>query len=386
MIKVILMIRNRGTENATNDEVRRMNNRLQSLNDGFNDYTKMLSNDIQSYQQSLPKTKNINDNEIVRNNRNIPILNITNDKLWFANYVTLIFSTGCVFDHNHKEILDNILLQFVDRNQGRPYLDNHFKVMDYTSDLIKMLEKECGLGNGNYTMVLFVLVNVKEPEILSLAPDIKFKRYGIVAYYLNMHDITITISEYLTRFGIITESTQKYIAGPTYINQPHIVNGKFSMNRHNIDELADESDYNYTQYLKSAREHVYGGISYSQDNDLVMNKQNNLINSKATIAPNGVKIYTPNFTQTKNGYKSLYERMNEEALKMIDVSDSTDIGVYDRWFDTVIRPNIGVNPQLSTPMKPMSRNEWSESVDMSYGSFVDDFVLSRTDLPMTPLM
>ena len=83
------------------------------------------------------------------------IINITEDKLWFKDYVSLIFSIGCIFNENDREKLDTLLKVF--ENDGEVgFLMNFKKVLSYNDKLIKVIENK--LGNGNYHLCLITIV------------------------------------------------------------------------------------------------------------------------------------------------------------------------------------------------------------------------------------
>lgn len=101
------------------------------------------------------------------------IINNTKEREWFKNYVALVFSIGCIFNKNDQVKLNEILKLF--ENSGNyGFLMNYHKVMTYEDPLIQAIEKKLEIGNGNYHLFLVPIVQTKDPDILSNAPEQKY--------------------------------------------------------------------------------------------------------------------------------------------------------------------------------------------------------------------
>jgi hypothetical protein len=127
-------------------------------------------------------------------------LNVTPENKWFNENVSFIFSTGCVFDEDDRRQINELLEVFID-NGRTGFLKNYFRVMIYIDDIIKKLEKKLAVKNGNYHILLIVLV---DETAISEAPEPDFSQGDIVDHFLNWRHVIEYISKMSARYGLLS--------------------------------------------------------------------------------------------------------------------------------------------------------------------------------------
>ena len=104
------------------------------------------------------------------------IANATKEKIWVANNILFIISTGAIFDENDKAFADSIMNYF--NIHESEYLGCSIKMYPYKSDIIRTLERAAALQNGNYHLCIFV-INYSSPENIKYAPEELFTKRGL---------------------------------------------------------------------------------------------------------------------------------------------------------------------------------------------------------------
>ncbi len=104
------------------------------------------------------------------------IANATKDKIWVANNILFIISTGAIFDANDKAFSESIL-NFFNVHESE-YLGCSVKTYPYRSDIIRTLERAAAIQNGNYHLCIFV-INYSSPENIKYAPEELFTKRGL---------------------------------------------------------------------------------------------------------------------------------------------------------------------------------------------------------------
>ena len=143
-------------------------------------------------------------NLVIRDEEGRRLVNASEERLWFKEYVSLIFSIGCIFTEKDREKLNEILKCF--ENDGETgFLMNYKNVMDYDAPLIQELEKRVEIGNGNYHVCLITLVTTNDKSILANAPEKQYGMSGVVNKYCEWKDIYNYMMEIVARYGMVVE-------------------------------------------------------------------------------------------------------------------------------------------------------------------------------------
>ena len=123
---------------------------------------KLELNDTKSYSPTVNLTK-INDYDYLAYDSKVK------EEYW--SNTTFIFSVGIVFDDNDTNILIELVNMF-DSNQST-FLPNDYQLSSYKDELIKTVEDNWNISNGNYHLMLVVLVNDSVNNIILNMEDIK---------------------------------------------------------------------------------------------------------------------------------------------------------------------------------------------------------------------
>ncbi len=156
--------------------------------------------------------KTLDDTYYVDPNTGSTITNSDPNKVWFANNICVIVSTGMVFDSNDMFLLGNISTYF-DKTQDT-YLGCLYEHGSYTDDFIQRLERTQNIDNGNYHIACFVVCYAKQEE-LDLAPEQMFRIRGICRYFVDIDNIVEEMTTYMQKYGF----TKKSYATKTYMDR-----------------------------------------------------------------------------------------------------------------------------------------------------------------------
>lgn len=131
------------------------------------------------------------------------VINFSDEKGWFFDNVSFVFSTGAIFDEEDTSRLDGILKCF--RNMpNKSYLKNRYFLLDYTNPLVQKIETKYSLINGNYRIMCAVLVSADD-EGLKMAPSHELSNRGIAKVAVSWPEINEMFAKYLSVFGFIAE-------------------------------------------------------------------------------------------------------------------------------------------------------------------------------------
>jgi len=134
---------------------------------------------------------------------------------WFKNNVAFIFSKGCIFNEDDIANMQDVLNVFIDDHNGTRFLDNIYKILDYENDMIKSIENQMAIGNGNYHILLVTLV-LNDADITK-APEIQYMKVGLIQKYMNWKQINDIVTESLAKYGVVSE---KPIAKRSSVSNP----------------------------------------------------------------------------------------------------------------------------------------------------------------------
>ena len=154
-----------------------------------------IEKELNEVQQILKET---NDKIYIDPNTGDQIVNASNEKVWFAQNVCFIFSTGAIFDKNDKLFLDSVIDFFNNKNES--YLPCEMKTYPYSSDIIQKFENLEAIGNGNYHMCCFVVCYADDQTLLKF-PEPMFSHRGICEHLIDQTEIRDEIMRFMGLYG-----------------------------------------------------------------------------------------------------------------------------------------------------------------------------------------
>lgn len=132
------------------------------------------------------------------------IVNVSEDRLWFKEYVALIFSVGCIFNEKDREKLNEIMKLF-DNDEEVGFLMNYKRVLNYDDRLIKAIEERMEIGNGNYHVCLITVVTTNDEKVLSKSPESQYSVGGVINKYCEWKEIYDYMESIMSKYGLVTE-------------------------------------------------------------------------------------------------------------------------------------------------------------------------------------
>lgn len=135
------------------------------------------------------------------------IINYSNDKKWFFDHISFIFSTGILFDSDDQKYMDQILKCF-ENSPNKSYFLNNYYVLNFENKLINSIEKLSRISSGNYH-ILMCLINSANDEELKDSPDEIFNKRGVVYVGTGWDEINNKISNLIFNYGFIAEYFDK---------------------------------------------------------------------------------------------------------------------------------------------------------------------------------
>ena len=86
---------------------------------------------------------------------------------------------------------------------GEGFLNNIYKIYNYTDSVVGVIERRFNVQSGNYH-ILFVPI-VHGQDELEDAPEEMYEEYGLVGKYMNWNEITDYFEDVMDKYGFINE-------------------------------------------------------------------------------------------------------------------------------------------------------------------------------------
>jgi hypothetical protein len=205
MIQQLGNTRTGQTVKGTRDVKKNVTNKsdyLYYFDSGYHD--EMISKNKQQSEHIVKTTNDLFKNDVPSSKK---YLNESPENKWFYENVSFLFVTGCIFDEIDRRYIDEVLSIFQD-NKHTGFLKNYFKIMTYTDESVKRIEKKLAVKNGNYHIMLVVIVY--ETADLSKAPEPSLSKAGFIEHYLNWNRVTQYISKMVSRYGLLSNVVTKH--------------------------------------------------------------------------------------------------------------------------------------------------------------------------------
>lgn len=145
-------------------------------------------------------------------------MNENQDRLWFWNNVGFLFSEGLILEAEYRVVFNEILEYFNKANQA--FLPNVYKILNYDDPIIKTIEQNYNIANGNYHFLLIPFVMTDDPKLLALAPEKAYKRYGPIDVFTDTNQIVQYMCEVMYKYG-----TMKNLLTDAVANKLDVVEG-----------------------------------------------------------------------------------------------------------------------------------------------------------------
>lgn len=135
------------------------------------------------------------------------IINYSEDKKWFFDHITFIFSTGLLFDEVDQKNMDYVLQSF-ENSPNKSYFLNNYYVLSYDNSLIQSIENYSRISSGNYHILMSLINSANDEELLD-SPSEMFNKRGIVYVATGWDNLNRTISNLISNYGFIAEYFDK---------------------------------------------------------------------------------------------------------------------------------------------------------------------------------
>ena len=279
---------------------------------------------LELLNQQTKQTLNIISYEFNDADTGKKILNAEHKNVWFSKHVYMMFSLGKIFSRNDSSFLQSVLNYFNKENEI--YLSNKYDVLNYNDDLVKRIEQNINIDNGNYHIMLVLIVYANENE-LKESPEYLFNSSGIVKYLIGTEDIKQVMLTLLNKYGIATEtfiSTKQ----PQYISDTRD-NITLQENKFKFDSSIDWNDANNRK--------LYSDLRYrtDRDNDFAIRTR---LNEDARI--NGLREHQ---SKKRIDNNTLYSRISNDITST-----------------TVQSPKQGIISKMTENIIPTDYNDTSK--------------------------
>lgn len=271
----------------------------------------LIKKEMNAVYNILNKTNNI----VVEGSTGKQIINVNKNNIWFANNVFFYFSMGRIFDKFDSQMLQELKNYFTPKSNNT-FLINRYEVSNFTTDRTKKLENNIGVTNGNYHLLLIIIVYAKE-EDLKDAPELAFRERGIINMYNDIREIRDIMQSYMEKYFL-----SSYIEPTSRINPDPIgVNDNKSM----LDVKYDlNSEFNIDS---PENRQIYSDLKNRNDRDKDFATRQYMRND-SRLTPG---IPEPKMKRNNNPLnKRVYETSASTTIP------SNEVGVYDRTYDKIL--------------------------------------------------
>jgi hypothetical protein len=283
-----------------------------------------------------------------------PIINITEDKAWFASNVMFVFGKGAIYDEDDDRLFSHILAAFTNEYHGKGFLINQVLVEDYKdSAFLQKLEQDLFIANGNYHICL--IPYVMDGADITKAPEIMFKKLGAVNKFMQWDTIEKFISRCLAAYALITDPKHNPKSEPHA--EPERFNFDTKLDNEAVEKHVNEhmSRASERAKLNPAREDL--GCTYNTGRS--KNKMN-LWNQMRADLTAGATVPT---TQT-----SLETRFNLDHMQ--NLSKEREYRIYDDYDERIGKNTVVPGASMSSCMPKFNMKKVQLPKDMGFAACV----------------
>ena len=202
------------------------------------------------------------------------LINYDKGKRWFYENITFVFAKGVIFDSKDADNMSYLMKSFKDE-PNQAYLNNTYYIKDYSDEVIKAMEHEVKVSNGNYHIIMGVFCAANE-QALKEAPAKSLAFKGLIRVATTWPEIFKIMTEYITNYGFIFEYYGKteihgfkdgkkvgrdnYMNANPSINVMDVINSQIS-DLPGYDEVLKQKEY----FEHNRRENMRVGQSFSEN-------------------------------------------------------------------------------------------------------------------------
>ena len=273
---------------------------------------------VQDNTNEIDKIKNIMDytHKTFEQTKTTEFMNENQERLWFWNNVGFLFSEGLILEAEYRVVFNEVLEYFNKANQA--FLPNVYKILNYDDPIIKTIEQNYNIANGNYHFLLIPFVMTDNPELLAIAPEKAYKRYGPIDVFTDTNQIVQYMCEVMYKYGTMKNLLTDAVA-----------------NKLNVDNNVEDN-----RYFKHAQRVMNISAKSKQNEPMRMNRKGyfdpnttdnfDLINPQEDItkyAPQR-QYFTPGDLKWSdlNGEKSKESNYYRKPVKAIPRTNLTNTG------------------------------------------------------------
>ena len=329
-------------------------------------------------------------NEFTKNMNQTNFENENINRLWIWKNLSIIFSTGVVLDEDDKKILNEIISYF--DNSQNCYLPCQFKILNYDNEIIKIIEKQFGIQNGNYHFVLIPFILTDNQNTLNKAPESLYKKFGPVYIYQNIESITDYIINLYTKYGVVnSEINLKNKYNLRTFNQGSTRNQNLTIDnwmthgdnprRINRKGYIDVESSEWEQLINPEQDYSkiapnkYWGTDENEINLLDQNTtyRRNLSNAYFREKP-GINLgwlnqegYNQNNTRRLKQKNSLYNQLHQEQIKNAHIDEAKGV-------------HYKMNDYYESESNKIEKPEY-QIYDVNNDDFIDTILARETNVP-----
>lgn len=248
------------------------------------------------------------------------VININKANLWFTKNVYLLFSIGKIFDAMDSEFFYYVIDYFNKETQSI-YLGCRYKVLNHKQDIIKKIEKKIHIENGNYHVLMVIIVYAKESK-LDDAPEDLFNNRGIVKYCIDHEEIKEAMLQFLDRYGLIT-------------NEPQIIKTPPNISGRRDGVTLAEAKFKYTDdvdWNSGPNRLLISDLCYRNDRDESF--------AIRTRMKEDARIFPRDRKERYRNQKSAYDRIKENNIAWTTPQFNKITGINSKMVDNVIPSDI----------------------------------------------
>lgn len=162
--------------------------------------------DVPDRSKEKEDIRYVNDyaNKLFDSMKETTYINENQDKLWFWNNVSFLISTGIIFEETDVLVLNEVM-SFFDKTENS-FLPNAYRVLNYKSEIVKKIEKEFDIGNGNYHAMLVPFVITTDKKTLEAAPETAYTVSGPMSPLVELEDIVEFIMEVNYKYAAVSSA------------------------------------------------------------------------------------------------------------------------------------------------------------------------------------
>ena len=330
--------------------------------------------------------------EFTQNMNQTNFENENESRLWIWKNLSIIFSTGVILDEDDRKILNEIISYF-DTSQNC-YLPCQFKILNYDDEIIKLIENQFGIQNGNYHFIVIPFVLTDNQNILNKSPESLYKKFGPVYIYQNIESITDYIINLYSKYGAVNSEinlNKSNDYNTNTFNQGSIRNPDLNINnwmthgdipkRINRKGYIDIESSEWEQLINPQQD--YSKIAPNKhwgtdDNEINLLDQNticrrNLSNTYFREKP-GLNLgwlnqegYNQNNTRRIKQKNSLYNQLHQEQIKNAHIDEAKGV-------------HYKMNDYYESESNKIEKPEY-QLYDVNNDDFIDTILARETNVP-----